>query len=193
VAIFNRSIVDAYKIVTYFADDQPKNIVLTPGRLVLEVKDPDKYQYNSAKGNLDVWERENQLCYEMFTVTPITEKKMAQMVIKDLDSKLGLHGRWERRKARCLVIIKTSDKTVTDTVPAGQWGETISDIVFFNLDYTGKYPPAIDETNFKGKIKLGPYDGSLEGLRKELQSNGFDIIETDREIEVMVITEVHVL
>ncbi|MNU08350.1 hypothetical protein D3C86_2163590 [compost metagenome] len=58
-----------------------------------------------------------------------------------------------------------------------------------NLDMYGKFPPAIDETGFTGGLNMQPYDGTIAGLRKEIQRHGLDLIEAEREIEVIVISD----
>lgn len=186
---YNFSVIDAYK--TLLTGIDRKNFLIGPSRMILEVKDPSKYVYNDKSGFQNEWNEKYQFCYEMVNAKPMDKKERLKMIVNDLNNRLSLNGRFEKRLTKCLVFVKTPDNKLIDTVSQVQGAVSISDIAFFNVDYSfnGKYPPTIDETNFKGSIKLAPYDGSLEGLRKEMQRHGFDIIEANREIEVLVITE----
>ena len=190
LSIYNKSIIDMYKLLLFNVDSVRKEFIITPGRLILEVKDSSKYVYKPESGLLDIWSRENQICYEMLYSKPVSQVKMIKMALKDLDSRLGLHGRWEKRKIKCLVFVRNKKKNITDSLEMTKEGMPIPMIAFFKLDNTGKYPPAIDETNFKGNIPLGEYDGTLNGLRNELQKSGFDLIEAERMLDVLVITDI---
>lgn len=187
-ALFNKSIASAYKLLLFNTDSVEKDFIMTPGRWVLEAKDPSKYDYDAKMGLYDAWSREHEVCYEMVTSRTVKKHEMARMVLKDLDNKLGLYGRWEKRKVKCLVFTR-GNGPVTDTLSMDKGGIPVPIIAFFKLDNTGKYPPAVDETNFTGGLKMEPYDGTLEGLRKEMQRHGLNLIEAEREIDVMVITE----
>lgn len=187
LAFYNRSIADAYQILLFNADSVEKDFIMTPARKILDVKDPSKYEYKPEAGLYDTWSRANEICYELVVSEPKSKIELVKLALSDLDNKLGIRGRWEKRKTKCLVIIR-SGKPLTDTVAAEKGGYPIKAIAMFKLDRKEKYPPAIDETNFNDSIKLGKYEDTLEGLRLELQKHGFDIIEAEREIEVMVIS-----
>lgn len=189
IALFNQSILDAYKILSFNSDSIPRKFILTPKRLILEVNDLSKYIFDPKKDSQAIWNSENEICYELIKSGAVTERVMSKIAMKDLDNKLGLYGRWEKRKVKCLVFVKTSGEAAIDTLPTRKEGTSISDIAF-SLDLARKYPPAIDETNFKGNIKLESYN-NLEELRKALHQLGFDIVETERKIDVLVITELN--
>lgn len=190
-SFLNSSIVDAYKMLLFQSDHIKRGFILTPGRLVLEVKDPFKYVYTAKLGLADVWNRENTFCYEMISSKPVEKTGRIKKVIEDLNLKLGLSARWEKRMVNCIVIYKANLKINPDTVSRPlkpTMSIVASAIPLMNFDIRQIFPPALDETGYKGQIYFGTYSGP-DSLRKELQRYGFDYKEEMREIEVMVITE----
>lgn len=195
-SFFNFDIVTAFKALTYLSGISPRNTVLTPSRLVLNVKDKSKYVYDKSYGIRSDWNREHQLCYEFVTAKPMEEKQRLNYVIEDLSLKLGINVQWTKKKMNCLVFTKIRDVNNLDSLNEvrkktvkGGWQTDISGLklMFFELEM--KYPPIIDESNFKGQMIIGD-DTSFEGVRKQLNLYGCDIIQAERETDVMVITEI---
>jgi len=158
-----------------------------PARRVFEVSDLSRFQ-NIHNEDQAKWNRKNLICYEVEKQGMVDKIKLFKMALQDINNRLGLIGRYEMRKVKCLVFIKT-DKPVVDVLPKEKGGTTIPKLVMFDLDLQSKFPPAIDETGFTGRLNMQPYDGTIEGLRKEMQRHGLDLIEADREIEVIVISD----
>lgn len=185
---YNRSVVQLYHLLWFTL--VPKNFIPIPGRLVLEVKDPSKYVYDPNTGYYDQWKREHEVCYEMVISKTLPENERLKNIVNDLNLKLGLNGRWEKRKTKCLVISKIKDVKNIDSINLSRRGRkiTINGIIVFSLDQTGKYPPAIDESNFKDQMIIEPFN-TIDDLRYQLQLYGCDIVDAEREIDVMVITE----
>lgn len=188
IAIFNQSIYHAYQILLVNTDSFPKKYIPHPARIVMEVKDPSRYIYKSEYGNYADWNRKNLISYEMTKHGLIDKTMMTKLAIQDLNSRLGINGRFEKRKVKCLVFIKT-DRPITDTLAREDGGMALSSIILLKLDVSGRYPPAINESGFMGGLNLNPTDGTLAGLRKEIQRHGLDLIESERYIEVVVITD----
>lgn len=192
ISFYNKSIVDAYKALLFQIDTVKRSFILTPGRLILQVKDPSKYIYNSEQGLKDPWDRENMFCYEMLSTRQLKKTDRIKRVIQDLNLKLGLNARWEKRMVNCLVIYRANPEINPDTVsiprePAMKM--IFSAVPLMSFDLSQQYPPALDETGYKGYIYLLPMNGEKDALRKQLQRYGFDYKEASREIEVMVISE----
>lgn len=186
---YNRSIVKLYHNLWFKIS--PKNFIPVPGRLFLEVKDPDAYVHNPKKDLLDQWKRAHEICYEMVTSVPLPEEQRLKLMVQDLNAKLGLDGRWEKRKTNSLVITRTKEIKNLDSINQSRKGYALNmqGLIIFFLDQTGKYPPAVDESEFKDqKIVIAPFD-TLEELRQQLHVYGCDLIEAERELDVMVITE----
>ncbi|UIR57389.1 redoxin domain-containing protein [Sphingobacterium sp. SRCM116780] len=190
LTFFNQDINGAYQVLLSGTKSRSPGIISYlashPGRKVLEIKDPSRYLYRSESGSLTEWNRKNLICYELVKYGVVDKMKMAKMAIQDLNNKLGLNVRYEMRKVKCLVFVRT-DKPITDTVESD--GMLVPEIVLMRLDMAQKYPPAIDETGFTGRLRMEPDDGTIAGLRKEMQRHGLDLIEAEREIEVMVISD----
>ncbi|QQD16036.1 TlpA family protein disulfide reductase [Sphingobacterium sp. UDSM-2020] len=188
VAIFNQSIFHTYQMLLVNTKSEPPKFIISPGRTFIEVKDPSRYLYKDEYGNVSDWNTKNFICYEQVKQGIIDKTVMAKLAIKDLNNRLGIEGRYEKRKVKCLVFVKT-DKPITDTLAIEKGGMSIAGIVLMHLDMQRKFPPAIDETGFSGGLNLQPYDGTIAGLQKEVQRHGLDLIEAEREIEVVVISD----
>lgn len=187
-SFFNYRIPMAFSMITNRI--KPRNFIPHPDRLILEVKDRSKYIYDPKEGSLTDWEREHQFCYELVSAKSMTEKERLEYVYSDLNHLLGVNARWEKKRVKCLVLIRTKEITNLDSLNRTRKGTkiTMDFIPVYFLDQTEKYPPAIDETGFKGNVIIQPIE-TVEDLKKQLQIYGCDIIEAEREIDVMVITE----
>jgi thiol-disulfide isomerase/thioredoxin len=194
LAFFNQNITSIYEmllseikpavtVADVLKDPTKMAYILShPSRRVIEVSDLSRFQ-NINKEDQFIWYRKHLLCYEMEKHGMIDKKTLLKLALKDLNNRLMLLGRLEKRKVKCLVFVKT-DKPITDLgqVPIMQ--------LVMDLDLTRKYPPALDETGFfTGGLNMQSYDGTIAGLRKEMQRHGLDLIEAEREIEVMVISD----
>lgn len=192
ISFYNKSIVEAYKALLFQSDTVKRGFILTPGRLILQVKDPSKYVYNSELGLKDAWDSENMFCYEMMSTRLLKKTDRIKKVIQDLNFKLGLNARWEKRMVNCIVIYKANPAIDPDTVSKPKEPAikiVVSGIPLMVFDLSQQSPPALDETGYKGSIYLLPFNGEKDALRKQLQRYGFDYKEENREIEVMVISE----
>lgn len=187
VALFNWSILDAYRILLVNTRSTPP-FIATPARVFLEVKDPSRMQPNYNNEAMAEWNRKNLLCYEMVKHGRVDKVEMAKLAVQDLNNKLGLDGRYEKRKVNCLVFVKT-DQPITDTLENSKGGMIIPALSVMRFDMKYIYPPTVDETGYTGGLNMQPDDGTVEGLRKELQRHGLDLIEAEREIECLVISE----
>lgn len=188
IAIFNQSILEVYKMLLFNTTVKGTGFILTPERISLEVKNPSYYQYLPEYHDEAEWSSKNKICYEFVKNGMVDRTLMARLAVQDLNNRLAINGRYERRKVRCLVFVKT-DKPITDTLETRQGGTSIPALVLMHLDMQQKFPPAIDETGFEGGLRMETYDGTVAGLRKEMQRHGLDLIEAEREIEVLVISD----
>jgi thiol-disulfide isomerase/thioredoxin len=200
LAFFNQDLSSIYQILLYATkpsvkmEDMKKDATKRPylphsARRILEVKDVSRFR-NIHQEDQVLWDKKNHFCYEMEKYGLVDKQTLAKQTIMDLNNRFNLYGRYEKRKVKCLVFVKT-DKTLTDTLLKGQDGMSIPALVMMKLDYTQKYPPAIDETGLSPDVEFNmmPDDGTIAGLRKEMQRHGLDLIEAEREIEVLVISD----
>lgn len=201
LALFNYDIGSAYQVLLYatkpiFTSEEivkdPSKfpyINAHPARLALEVADLSRLR-NDRQEDQAAWNRKNLICYEMEKQGVVDKTVLAKSAVQDLNNRLGLYGRYEKRKVNCLVFVKT-DKPVTDILRQGKGGMSIPTLAMYQLDMSQKFPPAINETGlgFDVILNLLPDDGTLAGLRKEMQRHGLDLIEAERKIEVLVISD----
>lgn len=188
IAIYNQSIFTTYQMLLYNTKPDEITYGVHPARVTLEVKNPSRFLYKEEYGEQTDWNKKNLINYEMVKSGTVEEIEMAKLAVEDLNTRLKINGRYEMRKVKCLVFVKT-DKPITDTLAQESGGRSIAALIIFRLDGVQKYPPAIDETGFTGGLRMQPDDGSIAGLRKEMQRHGLDLIEAEREIEVMVISD----
>lgn len=200
LAFFNQDLSSIYQVLLYATkpsvteeelrkDPTKTPYIPHPARRILEVKDVSRFR-NVNQENQVVWDSKNHFCYEMEKYGHVDKQALAKQALIDLNNRFGLNGRYEKRMVRCLVFVKT-DKPLTDTLPKGKGGMSIYALVMMGLDYKQKYPPAVNETGlgFDVELNMMPYDGTIAGLRKEMQRHGLDLIEAEREIEVLVISD----
>lgn len=180
--------------------------LLEPSHIILEVNNPLKYirQEDSIEPDL-VTRRRIRVCYESIGPdTNQTDKQVAYATIKDLDHLLGLYGRYERRKMKCLTLIRTESKDImkTNAKDGDNFGEFkaphikidnmgLNNIVWKLNQFYGN-PPAFDETGYKDNVDMEFTLSSwqdIPALRKALQPYGLDLKEEERELEVFVLTE----
>jgi len=188
IATFNQSIFHTYQLLLVNTRLDPPTYVISPGRIFLDVKDPSRFLYKEEFGNQVDWNKKNLICYEKVKQGLVDKTFIAKEAVEDLNNRLGIKGSYQMRKVNCLVFVKT-DKPVTDTLAPEEGGAIIPFIIIMSLDITQRYPPAIDETGFTGGLNLQPSDGTIIGLRKEMQRHGLDLIEAEREIEILVISD----
>ena len=191
---------------------------LRDNRLILEVKDPVRYEYKKAYGYRESWNYKNAICYE--GTFPLTMSKEAcyQQMVNDLNRSLNLDARWEERKVPCLVIVrKEPEKQIRKRVEMAKQNGYIAldgryregkntqgtllsrevEMATLPVLYDGigrnaeeKLLPLVDESDFKGALILpsNTFD-RLSCFRENLRALGFDLIEAEREVEMFVITE----
>lgn len=179
--------------------------VLAPSHIILEVKDPLKYisQEDSSEPDLMV-RRRTRVCYEAAGPdTNQTNKKVAYATIKDLDNLLGLYGRYEKRRMKCLALINTGNLDQIKTKTTGDDFEILTaphiklvnqslDNIVWKLNQFYGNPPVFNETGYKNNVDMDFQLNSWQDipeLRKVLQNFGLDLREEERELEVFVLTE----
>lgn len=175
-----------------------------PNRVVLEVKDPSRYlSFEETGGYLDVWQQEHLICYESVSPdTGQTETERAKSIIADLDHLLGLQGRYEKRKIKSLVLVRTTEEDKLKSAggiqetnfegPVQKFRNASLAEIIRNLNQHSANPPSFDETHYSGKVDLDLTIDSwtdIPALRKAIQAYGLDLKEEERMVEMFVLTE----
>ncbi|WP_316743274.1 DUF3738 domain-containing protein [Pedobacter antarcticus] len=202
--IINLPIINAY-LSKYLIVNENSNLV-EPSHIILEVNDPSKYlrKENAADYNYE-YRKRTYICYEGLTPDTLqTEKQAAERVINDLDNLLGLHGRFEKRKMKCLALYRIDNlKNITsknnnhenlsemDTPEIHIKNDELSSLVWKMNQFYGN-PPVFDETGFTGKVNMSFSLKSwkdISALQEILKGYGLNLKQVDREVEVFVLTE----
>jgi len=176
-------------------------------RIILEIKDSSKYFYDSSV-RYDKWFENNCYAYEM--AIPIEQKKdLYAYMLSDLNRFFAINGRIEKRKMKCLAVVRTSPnlKFKSKEQPGYQgprrWLDTNNVFHFaytsfkvFRMtlsDHNKNHPlPIIDETGYTGWIAMDLQNplNDIAALRIELKKKyDLDIIEKIKEVDVMILTE----
>lgn len=185
----NRPVLSLYQEVFKF----PAN------RVVLEVK--DETNYKSANDYL-------LYCYELITPQDLSEQRLHELMVADLNRYLNLYGRMELRQQACYVLrITDKEKLPLSKVskPFQQIGADYEDQVLngyslslltmlLNLQQLTEpdKPIVIDETGFTGKLdlRLPLRDiNNLKELKKALALYGLTVEPAVRTLDVFVLTE----
>lgn len=143
-------------------------------------------------------------CFELIMVEPNNDIHPETLVRKELDRVFQVNSRIEKRVKRCLIL--TSDDTTRIATRGGQpvydarnsMGPRMINQPISRLDgilenNTGTDLPFVNETGIKGHVDIElDYDfrlPKLERYRRALAPYGLELIEGDREIDVVVITD----
>jgi len=185
-------------------------------RPIWEVGDKFRYLYengNSLYGYFESWMRDNAICFESMDIdTGQTDKEIYKKAISDLNALLGLNVRWEKRKEKVLVLVRTSQvdrvKAKTNVMTIGQYDENVnvtwkgSELKLRNasLNYLiGKLnadianPYVYNETGYKNNVDMDlniPSWTNIPAIREVLQPYGLDLKEEERMVDRFVFSEV---
>lgn len=180
--------------------------------VILEVNNKSKYRIPNDNNALDKWAEKYSYNYELM-VPPSESDKLYYKMQQDLNRYFEIHGSIERRKVKCLILIKSSKMKYELESNGGKpatnfWIMTNDSMRFmknkpFNnfvnvLSVAAKAKgiptPFINETNYIGNIDIkistsAIDDFEIDKLKKELNNYGLDLIEENRLINVLVLKE----
>jgi thiol-disulfide isomerase/thioredoxin len=172
-------------------------------RIVLEVKQPESFQLPQDSRYWDEWYEKNLFCYEL--ILPIEKANDIKTIMQqDLNRLFPFEARIEKRKVQSLVLTRLTkeDKLLSygGTPVKQQVGDKIMlcnqpfHISLFGMiaNANSDIPtPLIDGTNYKGNIDIVITSQlkNLELLRKDLNKYGFDLIQKEMEIDMLVIRD----
>lgn len=201
LSCYNFTLFDLYQQAT---KDAYQRTFFSPKRINLEVADTTKFYWPKQQSKAGRWALENLYCYDMRI--PLKDStRSGEMMFEDLNRYLPYRASIEKRRKKCLSLVRTGKKD--QSKPEKKTGgaleikngktfkmenEPISSLIYNGLGaYAGRSPlPLVDATNFKGKVSLTLTDKlDLEAIRKDLQQAGFDLIEQTLDIDMLVITD----
>lgn len=197
-AIFSTYIINWNAVVNMGKLVKP-SFSLDPNQVVWEVKDPSRYMHTSSstpdlktryRGD---WLRNHAICFESVKRdTGQTNKDISKGIIQDLDRLLGLKVRWEKRKEKVLVLVKTKGKKPAKSVDVSS--------VIYEMNQQTKNPYVFDETGVNGQIagkqgtlvKLHVSSWTdITAIKKELLPYGLELKEEERLVDKFVFTELN--
>ncbi|TDQ77968.1 thiol-disulfide isomerase/thioredoxin [Sphingobacterium yanglingense] len=183
---YNVGILNAYKAILAYI--KKPTFILTEQRILWKVKDPSKYRYQEGSGGSHIWLTQHGISYERRSKVVGDLSDQAKLVLNDLNSLLGLSVYWDTLEMDCLIVRKARKKVKSvDAVKTGKKIENIG-ILTFLMDYSGNYPPIIDESGYTGGLTIANY-ASIEELNLQLRYYGLEIITGRRPIEILVLEE----
>lgn len=208
----NMSILNAY-IYHWNNSGYTTNLVkplveITPNQIVWEVPNKSRFQYQSkaVSGYQQDWLRNNGICFESLNPdTGQTDQAIYKNVIKDLDGLLGLHVRWEKRKEKVLVMVRTpsyrSLKSKRRNVdpedhlivkgPLHRLSNVPLNIICYQMNKIEGNPYIFDESNVTEMIDLDlnfPSWKDIPAIRRSLNIHGLDLKEEERWVDKLVVS-----
>ncbi|NQX37614.1 Thiol-disulfide isomerase or thioredoxin [Pedobacter steynii] len=181
---------------------------ITPNQILWEVKDPSRYKYDSKMSYQAEWVRANGICFESLSPdTGQTISDISKSIIDGLNSLLGLNVRWEKRKEKVFILIRTSNKdklesktTLTDNKDQLTIKGTIRHFravplstLIYQLNQQTQNPYIFDESAYTGKVDMDLDIDSwtnISSIKKALQAYDLDLKEEQRLVDKFVFTEI---
>lgn len=192
--------------------------LLKPGRIVLEVADPTRYQYQkSIKGRAYVdWSAENAYIYQ--SIVPENSKiNLSKMMLEDLERYFNVFGVIEKKPIKTVTLVRTSKVDKLKTAGSDPVNTLLSTSAksemdaatvrkLSNIDYSlfssrmkgiieyNLRLPFKDLTGYVGNIDI-VLDGkamdqpTLANLRIALKKYDLDLVEQDVVTDVLVLRE----
>jgi len=181
---------------------------ITPNQILWEVKDQSRYKYDSKMNYQAEWIRKNGICFESLNPdTGQTNVDISKSIIDGLNSLLGLNVRWEKRREKVLVLVRTSDKDklksktiltdfkdrFTTKASTRQFRATPLSTFAYQINQQAKNPYVFDETAYSGEVDMDLDINSwtnISAIKKALQAYDLDLKEEERLVDKFVFTEI---
>ncbi|MEJ7780659.1 MAG: redoxin family protein [Daejeonella sp.] len=169
--------------------------------LLLEVANPAALKPESGLASSASWLKEN--LYTLEAIVPVSQsEKLYPFMLEQLNQFSGYTGKIASRKIPSLVllipegkspVISRGGQSRSISFLSGEFhmlNRPVSSLVNSLNNIESIDLPVIDETGFAGNTDI-ILSGSanIPKLRRELQSQGFDLVEAEREILVFVIRD----
>lgn len=183
-------------IIRLYQNAYQKSVIKS--RLLLEVKDAAKLLNN---GDWDSWKYDNTYCYEIITPA-ISMDKVYQKMREDLANFFGYTAAIEKRKVKCFVLRfngVTNAAAIAERKPSNNFGRKEALTYMHNqkvsmlADYLDELLsiPVLDESNYNLLVDM-EFDSDMKNIKtvqQTLKTYGFDLVETERELEMFVLKE----
>lgn len=184
-SFYNVSIYSA--ILFNWAKVKPANYIPRPERLILKVKDPNRYEDQSNLG--EVWYTKNAISYERLDRIQRPDSVQASMVLNDLHSFFGIRSYRSMEKITCLIFKSCPVIPYTGKIITGNMTYDNISVFATMTDLNYQFPPALIQVDGNDKLIIGDY-ANLQELNEQLGAYGIKAVVGDGEMEVLVIEEV---
>jgi thiol-disulfide isomerase/thioredoxin len=183
----NSSIFTMYSVTAHYLF-KDLGETYNPNRLILETKQRDKLDYTGNSSGLATWNNSNLYNYDL--IVPLNESKnLYHYLLADLNKYLIFYGRIEKRKVKCLVLTKKSNSIQikpdhnSEALALHLYARVLNSEKFINF-------PVINETGITDEIRLSRTKATnLEDLREELEMHNLLLIDSERTINMFVISD----
>lgn len=211
VFLLNQSIFTAYEMNWRMLVNPAKIIrpsgSITPNQIVWEVKDQSRYKYNSKTDYQANWIRKNGICFESLNPdTGQTASDISKSIIMGLNALLGLNVRWEKRKEKVFVLVRTSsqDKLKCKTILTDFKDQLTSKgfirlfrstplaTLIYQLNQQAQNPYIFDESGYVNEVDMDLNIDSwtnIPSIKKALQAYDLDLKEEERLVDKFIFTE----
>ncbi|AIM37003.1 hypothetical protein KO02_10085 [Sphingobacterium sp. ML3W] len=183
-SFYNVSIYSA--VLSTWAKIQKADFIPRPERLLLKVKEPNRYRDTANIG--DVWYAQHAISYERLDAIQRTDSAQAKVVLQDLHSFLGIRTYKMMKSIQCLILKPCPIIPYTGKAPLNGLTFEGSSVLAVMTDMGRQFPPVLDLVKSKVVIKLGDYN-NLEELNEQLATYGIVAEIGMGEQEVLVIEE----
>lgn len=184
-SFYNVSVYSA--VMSTWAKIEKSDYVPRPERLLLKVKDPNRYEDISNLGAS--WYKEHAISYERLDFFKRTDSAQARIVLQDLHSFLGIRTYKMMQKMDCLILEPCPIKPYTGQESLKGMSYNGTAVLAVMTDLGRQFPPILDKVKSKEKIVLGSYK-SLQEMNEQLAQYGIKAEIGTGEQEVLVIEEV---
>jgi hypothetical protein len=182
-------------------------------RIILNVRNPDRYLYPKDESEMDTWKPNNFFCYELRIPSAISwtfpidsvAGKLREMMRQDLD-RYFFKASQQKVTRRCWVIVRTNvgeklkgsgGKSIFEHTKNGYVVRNMSiDNIMGQIQIQNRginTPPLINETDYTNSEEIDMDINcaltDIPQLCKELAKYGLNIIEADRQIDVLILSE----
>ncbi|MBB2951140.1 TlpA disulfide reductase family protein [Sphingobacterium sp. JUb56] len=183
-SFYNVSIYSA--VLSTWAKIEKADYIPRPERLLLKVKNPNRYLDTSSMGN--VWYTQHAISYERLDSITRTDSAQARIVLQDIHSFLGIRTYKKMHKMNCLILKPCPIEPYKGEAPLNAMAYDGSSVLAVMTDLGRQFPPVLDKVNTDTKITLGAYN-NLQELNEQLAHYGIKAEIGIGEQEVLVIEE----
>lgn len=190
----------------FLTNENFDNGLYLPNRTIWRVKDNYPYISPNNKNSLGKWQEQYLYCYELKLPYVTQIETIHDYLATDVKRFFGLSAHLENHKTKCLVLVRTSSADKIRTKGGKRIFYTQEDYSAFEgqnirmLDFLiiafgeanyNKPLPVVDGTNYLGNIDLSINADlhDLQAVRKELRKYDLDLVEEERTIPMIVISE----